>query len=110
MVNGLQLIIHLSLFNLIFPPNVLHLFSLIADCLAMNIEAISNFVTNLVPDPAAFTDTVDLSSSFQNMSYSNTNISANLGSLLIYIVVLIVLCGILAITGWLGNKCGNRYW
>ncbi|TNV87623.1 hypothetical protein FGO68_gene4551 [Halteria grandinella] len=83
MINVMQLIIHMSQFNVQFPSNALFFYGLIKD--------ISNF--DVVPDSIKEKLLSFGSSLSSNQSEESTNILDNMGSMILYLLALCVLVG-----------------
>jgi hypothetical protein len=88
MINTLQLIVRLPLFALMFPPNAQLAFSIMID-----LTNFSFFSTKPIESAifGKFTETASFSHQFEMMGYANTNAVQNMGLMMYYLAVIVIM-------------------
>ena len=87
-IKNLQVIIHLTLFNVIIPANASIFFAIIFKLIAFDPIEISEYVMDIfeIKD----TEASDLSPNFLHLGYESASVMLNMGSLLLILTLVIV--------------------
>ena len=81
-INTLQLIVLVTLFNIVFPDNALFLFKMIATITRFNLIPMDQFINKMF----SFEESKSINENFDTMGYETCNLLQNLDTILLFLM------------------------